>query len=63
MYCEIQSLSHAYKVEGAREPSPHYDFASGVADAAKSVSGQEEQVGGVLALHDYPTREQQVSAT
>ena len=30
---------------------------------AKAVSGQEEQVGGVLALYDYPTLEQQVSAT
>lgn len=30
---------------------------------AKAVSGQEDQVGGVLALYDYPTLEQQVSAT
>ncbi len=30
---------------------------------AKAVSGQEEQVGGVLALYDYPTLEQQISAT
>jgi taurine transport system substrate-binding protein len=30
---------------------------------AKAVSGQEEQVGGVLALYDFPTLEQQVSAT
>ena len=30
---------------------------------AKSVGGQEDQVGGVLALCDYPTLEEQVSAT
>ena len=30
---------------------------------AKSVSGDEAQVGGVLALYDYPTLEQQVSGT
>ena len=30
---------------------------------AKAVSGQEDQVGGVLALYDYPTLEQQISAT
>ena len=29
---------------------------------AKAVSGQEDQVGGVLALYDYPTLEEQVSA-
>ncbi len=29
---------------------------------AKAVSGQEEQVGGVLALYGYPTLEEQVSA-
>ena len=29
---------------------------------AKAVSGQEDQVGSVLALYDYPTLEQQVSA-
>ncbi len=42
------------------------DFGPGSAKAmaiAKSVSGQEEQVGGVLALYDYPTLEEQVSAT
>ena len=30
---------------------------------AKAVSGQADQVGGVLALYDYPTLEQQVSGT
>ena len=30
---------------------------------AKAVSGQPDQVGGVLALYDYPTLEQQTSAT
>ncbi len=30
---------------------------------AEAVSGQEEQVGGVLALYDYPSLEGQVSAT
>ncbi len=30
---------------------------------AKAVSGQEDQVGGVLALYDYPSLEEQVSAT
>jgi taurine transport system substrate-binding protein len=30
---------------------------------AAAVSGQEDQVGGVLALYDYPTLEQQVSGT
>ena len=30
---------------------------------AKSVGGQEDQVGGVLALYGYPTLEEQVSAT
>ena len=28
---------------------------------AAAVSGQEDQVGGVLALYDYPTLEEQVS--
>ncbi len=42
------------------------DYGPGTAKAkaiAKAVSGQEDQVGGVLALYDYPTLEQQVSAT
>jgi taurine transport system substrate-binding protein len=42
------------------------DYGPGTAKAgaiAKAVSGQEEQVGGVLALYDFPTLEQQVSAT
>lgn len=30
---------------------------------AKAVSGQADQVGGVLALYDFPTLQQQVSAT
>jgi len=30
---------------------------------AAAVSGQEDQVGGVLALYDYPTLEEQVSGT
>jgi taurine transport system substrate-binding protein len=30
---------------------------------AKAVGGQEEQVGGVLALYDFPTLEEQISAT
>jgi taurine transport system substrate-binding protein len=30
---------------------------------AKAVSGQADQVGGVLALYDYPTLEEQVSGT
>ena len=30
---------------------------------AASVSGNADQVGGVLALYDYPTLEQQASAT
>jgi taurine transport system substrate-binding protein len=30
---------------------------------AQAVSGQEEQVGGVLDLYDYPTLEEQASAT
>ncbi len=36
------------------------DNAMGIADA---VSGNADQVGGVLALYDYPTLEEQVSAT
>ena len=39
---------------------PGTDNAMGI---AKSVSGDEAQVGGVLALYDYPTLEQQVSGT
>ena len=42
------------------------DYGPGTANAeaiAKAVSGQADQVGGVLALYDYPTLEQQVSAT
>ena len=39
---------------------PGTDNAKAIADA---VSGQEDQVGGVLALYDYPTLEEQVSAT
>jgi taurine transport system substrate-binding protein len=30
---------------------------------AKAVSGQADQVGGVLALYDYPTLEEQISST
>ena len=30
---------------------------------ARSVSGDEAQVGGVLALYDYPTLDEQVSGT
>jgi taurine transport system substrate-binding protein len=42
------------------------DYGPGTAKAkaiAKAVSGQADQVGGVLALYDYPTLEQQASAT
>ena len=39
---------------------PGTDNAMGIADA---VSGNADQVGGVLALYDYPTLEQQVSGT
>lgn len=42
------------------------DYGPGTAKAkaiAKAVSGQQEQVGGVLALYNYPTLEEQVSAT
>ncbi len=42
------------------------DYGPGTAKAqaiAKAVSGQADQVGGVLALYDYPTLEEQVSAT
>lgn len=42
------------------------DYGPGTAKAkaiAKAVSGQADQVGGVLALYDYPTLEQQVSST
>ena len=41
-------------------------YAPGTANAkaiAKAVGGQEEQVAGVLALYEFPTLEQQVSAT
>ena len=40
------------------------DYGPGTENAmaiAKAVSGQEDQVGGVLALYDYPTLEEQVS--
>ena len=40
------------------------DYGPGTGNAmaiAKAVSGQEDQVGGVLALYDYPTLEEQVS--
>ncbi len=42
------------------------DYGPGTAKAkaiAKAVSGQADQVGGVLALYDYPSLEQQVSPT
>jgi len=42
------------------------DFGPGTANAkaiAKAVSGQEDQVGGVLALYDFPTLDQQASGT
>ena len=42
------------------------DFGPGTAKAAaiaKAVGGQADQVGGVLALYDFPTLEQQISAT
>lgn len=41
-------------------------YAPGTANAkaiAKAVGGQEEQVAGVLALYEFPSLEQQVSAT
>jgi taurine transport system substrate-binding protein len=41
------------------------DYGPGTAKAkaiAKAVSGQEDQVGGVLALYGYPTLEEQASA-
>ena len=42
------------------------DYGPGTGNAeaiAKAVSGQADQVGGVLALYDYPTLEEQVSST
>ncbi len=41
------------------------DYGPGTGNAkaiAKTVSGQQEQVGGVLVLYDFPTLEEQVSA-
>ena len=41
------------------------DYGPGTANAkaiAKAVGGQADQVGGVLALYDYPSLEQQASA-
>jgi len=41
------------------------DYGPGTVKAkaiAKSVGGQDDQVGGVLALYDYPTLEEQISA-
>ncbi len=47
-----------------RANSTDYGPGSGKAKAiARAVSGQEDQVGGVLALYGYPTLQEQASAT
>jgi len=44
-------------------PSEYGPGSKNAAAIAKAVSGQADQVGGVLALYDYPSLEQQVSGT
>jgi taurine transport system substrate-binding protein len=44
-------------------PSAYGPGTPNAAAIAKAVSGQADQVGGVLALYDFPTLKQQVSAT
>jgi taurine transport system substrate-binding protein len=45
------------------DPNAYGPGTANAAAIAKAVSGQADQVGGVLALYEFPTLKQQVSAT
>ena len=61
--CQWVKMVAAADADYRASPNAYGPGADNAMAIAKSVSGQEGQVGGVLALYDYPTLAEQVSAT
>ncbi len=61
--CQWIKLVAAAAADYRADPSAYGPGTDNAIAIAKSVSGTAEQVGRVLALYDYPTLEEQVSAT
>ena len=61
--CQWIKMVAAQDADYRANPQNYGPGTANAAAIAKAVGGQEDQVGGVLALYDYPTLENQVSAT
>ncbi len=59
--CKWIKMVSAADADYRANPNDYGPGSAKAAGIAKAVSGQADQVGGVLALYDYPTLEQQVS--
>lgn len=60
--CNWVKMVAAADADYRSNPSAYGPGTENAKAIAKAVSGQADQVGGVLALYDYPTLEEQVSA-
>jgi taurine transport system substrate-binding protein len=61
--CQWIKMVAAADADYRANPADYGPGKSKAAAVAKAVGGQTDQVGGVLALYDYPTLDQQISAT
>lgn len=61
--CQWVKMVAAADADYRDNPAAYGPGTPNAAAIAKAVSGQADQVGGVLALYDFPTLKQQVSAT
>ncbi len=61
--CQWVKMVAAADADYRSNPNDYGPGTEKAAAIARAVSGQEEQVGAVLALYDYPSLESQVSAT
>jgi taurine transport system substrate-binding protein len=61
--CQWVKMVAAADADFRSNPNDYGPGTEKAAAIARAVSGQEEQVGAVLALYDYPSLEKQVSAT
>jgi taurine transport system substrate-binding protein len=61
--CKWVKMVSSADADYRANPSAYGPGTANAAAIAKAVSGQADQVGGVLALYDFPTLKQQVSAT
>ncbi len=61
--CQWVKMVASADADYRANPAAYGPGTENAAAIAKSVSGNPDQVGGVLALYDYPTLEEQVSST